>query len=52
MSRTVVDFSLKEDYMLKQMDVVSSNKKGWIGLSNTEVTMLDSIFDPFGAATD
>ena len=27
-------------------------KKGYIGLSNTEVTMLDSLIDPYGAATD
>ena len=37
--------------MVKQMAPVS-NKSGWIGLSNTEVTLLDSIIDPFGTATD
>ena len=50
-SQTTVDFSKKEDYMLMQMMDVT-NKKGWIGLSSTEVTMLDSIIDPFGTATD
>ena len=50
-SRTVVDFSSKEDYVVKQMRLVTA-KKGWIGLSKTEVTMLDSIIDPFGTATD
>ena len=29
-----------------------TNKKGYIGLSSTQVTMLDSIIDPFGTATD
>ena len=51
MSRTVIDFSKKEDYMEMQMNDVTE-KKGWIGLSNTEVTMLDSIIDPFGTHTD
>ena len=52
MSQTLVDFSRKEDYMVMQMKDVTASKKGWIGLSNTEVTMLDSIIDPFGTATD
>ena len=38
--------------MVMQMKDVTASKKGWIGLSNTEVTMLDSIIDPFGTATD
>ena len=51
MSQTAVDFSKKEVYMMKKMDLLTA-KKGWIGLSNTEVTMLDSVYDPFGIATD
>ena len=50
-SRTVVNFSRKDDYMVKQMNFFDL-KEGYIGLSNTEVTFLDSIFDPFGTATD
>ena len=34
------------------MELITSKKKGYIGLSNTEATMLDSIFDPFGTPTD
>ena len=37
--------------MVKQMNFFDL-KEGYIGLSNTEVTFLDSIFDPFGTATD
>ena len=51
LSRTVVDFSRKDDYMVKQMKFFDL-KEGYLGLSNTEVTFLDSIFDPFGTATD
>ena len=37
--------------MVRHMTLVTSDK-GWIALSNTEVTMLDSTIDPFGTPTD
>ena len=37
--------------MIMQMEDLGY-KKGFIGLSDNKVTMLDSIIDPFGTASD
>ena len=53
-SSTVVDFSKKEDYVLSLMERVKlgdiNNAKTL--LQNTHVTLLDSVYDPFGTPTD
>ena len=51
MSETQIDFSKKEDYVLEYMKTVADSTNGYVDLSMTEVTMIDSVYDPFGAAT-
>ena len=50
-SETQINFSKKEDYVLEYMKTVAERSTGNVDLSMTEVTMFDSIYDPFGAQT-
>ena len=34
------------------MEAVVLEQEGYVGISSTHVTMLDSIYDPFGTPTD
>ena len=48
----MLDFQKKEDYLVKKMEYINYAGSGFIPLQTTEVTLLDSVYDPFGAPTD
>ena len=51
-SRTIIDFSSQDDYKFRKMESIGSDLSGWARLQATQVSFLDSIYDPFGSETD
>ena len=47
----MIDFQKKEDYIHRRM-VHQTSSSAIFTLSNTEISMLDSVYDPFATPTD